>query len=98
MDMNLFSIIWMCAFCLGGVMCITLSIYLRHKVNNLIAKCTSTCKGVLNEIFEKLREYRDEDGHERKKIFYFPLYEFEVNEKNIKLEIQQEILAQKILK
>lgn len=85
MDMNLFSIIWMCAVCLGGAMCITLSIYLRHKANNLIIKCTSTCKGVLNEICEQLREYRDEYGHNRKKIYYFPIYEFEANGKKYKI-------------
>lgn len=86
MDMNLFSIIWICAFCLGGAMCITLSMYLKRKANNLIVKCTSTCKGVLNEICEKLREYRDEDGrHNRKKIYYFPIYEFEVNEKKYRI-------------
>lgn len=85
MDMNLFSIIWICAFCFIGVMCIILSIWLRHKANNLITKCTSNCKGVLNEICEKLREYQDEDGHYRKKKYYFPIYEFEVNGKKYKI-------------
>lgn len=85
MDMNLFSLIWICAFCLVGIMCITLSVYLLHKANNLIAKCTSNCTGTLNEICEKLREYRDEDGHNRKKIYYFPIYEFEVNGKKYKI-------------
>lgn len=85
MNMNIFSIIWICGFCFGGIICITLSIFLKHKSNNLITKCTKNCKGILSEICEKLREYRDEDGHHRKKIYYFPIYEFEVNGKKYKI-------------
>ena len=37
------------------------------------------------EIYEKLREYRDEDNHNRKKIYYFPIYEFEISGKKYKI-------------
>lgn len=97
MDMNLFSIIWICAFCFGGVMCITLSMYLRHKANILITKCTSKCKGVLKEICENLREYR-EDGYNYEKIYYFPIYEFEVNGKKYKIRDTTGDISQENLK
>lgn len=98
MDTNLFSIILICASCFAGVMCIILSIWLRHKANNLITKCTSNCKGVLNEIGEKLREYRDEDGDERKKTYYFPIYEFEVSGKKYKIRDTTGNVSQENLK
>ena len=85
MDMNLFSIIWICSFCFGGVIFITYGIYLKYKANVLVTKCTRSCNGVLNEVIEILRRYRDEDGYYRKKIFYFPVYEFEVNGEKYKI-------------
>ena len=85
MDMNLFSIIWICGFCFGGIIFISLSMYLWYKANHLITKCTSNCQGVLTEICEELREYRDEDNHHRKKIYYFPIYEFEISGKKYKI-------------
>lgn len=60
-------------------------IHVRHKANNLLKRCTSNCKGVLNEICEKLVEYRDKDLHKYKRIYYFPIYEFEVNGKRYKI-------------
>lgn len=98
MDMNLFSIIWICAFCLGGIICITLSAYLWHKANYLITKCTSNCKGVLNEIYKELSEYRDKDGHTHKQIYYFPIYEFEVNRKKYKIRDTTGNVSQKNFK
>ena len=86
MDINVFSIIWICGFCFGGIIFIAISVYLRRKANNLIKKCTSNCKGILNEMSKELRVYRDDDGHKHKKIFYFPIYEFEVNGKKYKIK------------
>ena len=67
MDMNLFSIIWICGFCFVGIMCIALAMYIYHKSKRLIEKCTITCKGTLVELEEKMREWRDEDGISYKK-------------------------------
>lgn len=85
MDMDLFLINWRCSFCFMGIICIALSAYLKYKANKLMSKCTSSCTGVLNEICEKLKSDRDTDGYTRKRIFYFPIYEFEVNGKKYKI-------------
>ena len=85
MDMNVFSIIWICAFCLGGIMSIALSIYLKNKENDLIKRCKNQCSGTLNEFSEELREQQDQDGIYHKKKFYFPIYEFEVHGKKYKV-------------
>lgn len=82
--MNLFSVVWVCFWCFGGTLFVILSIHLRHKAKALITKCTCNCKGILSEVCSELREYSDEDNHNRKKMFYFPVYEFEVNEKKYK--------------
>lgn len=85
MDMDLFSIIWICGFCFGGTICIGFGILLKYKLKKLIVKCTSNCKGILSEIYEESKEHRNKNGRYCEKTYYFPIYEFEVNGKKYKI-------------
>lgn len=85
MDNDLFSIVFMCSFCLVGVGCLALGFYINIKAKDLIKKCNSKCNGTLIQIGEELNEVKDSDGHYRTRRYFFPIYEFEVQGKKYKI-------------
>lgn len=74
---NIFSYI----ISIAGILSIAISIFLRKNSTNLIKKCTSSCKGILTTIVEREKEYSNSSNDYQKIKGYFPVYEFEVNEK-----------------
>ena len=81
MNMNSVFNIFSYIISIAGILSIAISIFLRKKSTNLIKKCTSSCKGVLTTIVEREKEYSNSSNDYQKIKGYFPVYEFEVNEK-----------------